>query len=292
MPPEVFVPEPKSPQTNLDLEPEISRVIAISYNVFDEFPLPAAAPKSTRVVGADYRSRLSYKYCGLRTAKGDTNTSEIKSMLEEALGPVATSEREDVLERILSTLLGPQLAAQLCGKPADRAAAVSRLSAGQRLITAIFCNIIGFVEERSILLIDEPETNLHPGLLSSVITALEQVLHEFDSYAIVATHSPILLQQVPSKFVRVFTRIHDVPGVRQLTSESFGQDLDELSRLALGLADPERDFTHTLAKLFVEHGSAEAVERLFSGPLGIPARAFLYGLEDGSISAADVLGSD
>jgi hypothetical protein len=187
----------------------------------------------------------------------------------------------------LSTLLDAERAKELCGDAEERAAAVSALSAGQRLVAAIFCNIIGFIEERSILLIDEPETNLHPGLLSSVIAAIEDVLHEFDSYAIVATHSPILLQQVPSKYVRVFTRANDIPGVLNLSVESFGEDLGELSRLALGLADPERDFTDVLARLHEKLGSAKEVEQLFDMPLGIPARAFLYGLDDENAPDAD-----
>jgi hypothetical protein len=262
-------------------------VIAISYNAFDEFPLPSKPVKAPRLVGADYSSRLSYKYCGLRTADGTINTGEISKMLDEALEPVASSEREDVLERVLSTLLDAERAKELCGDAETRAEAVSALSAGQRLVAAIFCNIVGFIEERSILLIDEPETNLHPGLLSSVIAAVEDVLREFDSYAIVATHSPILLQQVPSRYVRVFTRSNDVPGVSKLKVESFGEDLGELSRLTLGLADPERDFTDVLTRLHEDLGTAKAVEELFDMPLGIPARSFLYGLDDQNDADAD-----
>jgi energy-coupling factor transporter ATP-binding protein EcfA2 len=290
MPPQVFRKEivDNPPEVELDPEPTISRVIAISYNAFDEFPLPAKPAGAPRLVGADYSSRLSYKYCGLRTPDGTINAGEISTMLDEALEPVASSEREDVLQRVLSTLLDAERAKELCDDAEERAAAVGALSAGQRLVAAIFCNIVGFIEERSVLLIDEPETNLHPGLLSSVIAAIEDVLHEFDSYAIVATHSPILLQQVPSKYVRVFTRINDVPGVLNLSVESFGEDLGELSRLALGLADPERDFTDVLARLHEDFGSAKAVEKLFDMPLGIPARAFLYGLDDEIAADADL----
>ncbi len=292
MPPQVFTEETRKgmPKASIDPPPDISRVITISYNAFDEFPLPSEPARAPRLTGVSYRSRASYKYCGLRTAGGTINADEIGRMLGEALQPVVESEREDVLHRVLSTLLGPARAAALSSGDDDvRDEAVRALSAGQRLVAAIFSNIIGFIEEGSLLLIDEPETNLHPGLLTTVIAALNQTLREFDSYAVVATHSPILLQQTPSRYVRVFTRDGtDRPMIRTPDFESFGEDLGELTRRVLGLADPETDFTHLLDGLFEKHGSVQAVQALFPYPLGVPAQLHLYGLEEGQ----DVLDDD
>jgi energy-coupling factor transporter ATP-binding protein EcfA2 len=283
MPPQVFTEETRKgmPKAEITPPPDISRVITISYNAFDEFPLPSEPARGPRLLGVSYRSRASYKYCGLRTADGTINADEIGRMLGEALEPVIASEREDILQRVLSTLLDPARAEALSSSDDDiRDEAVRALSAGQRLVAAIFCNIIGFIEEGSLLLIDEPETNLHPGLLTTVIAALNQTLVEFDSYAVVATHSPILLQQIPSRYVRVFTRDGaDRPRIKTPTFESFGEDLGELTRRVLGLADPETDFTHVLNALFEKHGSAQAVEALFPYPLGVPAQMHLYGLE-------------
>lgn len=291
MPPQVFTEETRKamPPSRIEPPPEISRVIAISYNAFDEFPLPSEPARAPRALGTAYRSRASYKYCGLRTSEGNINAEEIGRMLSESLEPVAQSDRTDVLERVLSTLLDPDKAEDLTSDDDEiRDAAVLSLSAGQRLVTAIFSNIIGFIEEGSLLLIDEPETNLHPGLLTTVLTALNETLVEFDSYAVVASHSPIVLQQTPSPFVRVFMRDStDVPRVRELSFESFGEDLGELTRRVLGLADPERDFTHVLDDLFKAAGSAEAVEALFPFPLGVPARAHLYGLDADRSEAED-----
>lgn len=284
MPPQVFTDETrkKMPKAEIDPPPDLSRVITISYNAFDEFPLPSEPARAPRLGGVSYRSRASYKYCGLRTPEGTINADEVGRMLGEALQPVAESGREDVLQRVLSTLLDPARAESLSsGDEEVREEAVRALSAGQRLVAAIFSNIIGFIEEGSLLLIDEPETNLHPGLLTTFIAALNQTLREFDSYAVVATHSPILLQQIPSRYVRVFTRDNtDRPRISTPDFESFGEDLGELTRRVLGLADPETDFTHVLDRLFEKHGSAEAVQALFPYPLGVPAQMHLYGLEE------------
>lgn len=293
MPPQVFTEETRKgmPKAKISPPPDISRVITISYNAFDEFPLPSEPARGPRLLGVSYRSRASYKYCGLRTADGTINADEIGRMLGEALQPVIESEREDILQRVLSTLLDPARADALSSNDDDiRNEAVHALSAGQRLVAAIFCNIVGFIEEGSLLLIDEPETNLHPGLLTTVIAALKQTLLEFDSYAVVATHSPILLQQIPSRYVRVFTRDGaDRPRIKTPKFESFGEDLGELTRRVLGLADPETDFTHVLNALFAKHGSTKAVEALFPYPLGVPAQMHLYSLEEARDNVDDEL---
>jgi predicted ATPase len=285
MPPQVFSEETLvgMPDSNITPPPSISRVIAISYNAFDEFPLPREPARTPRMLGVAYRSRASYKYCGLRTPEGAINVAEVDRMLREALQPVVESERTDVLQRVLSTLLDSDRARALTSDDDDiRKPAVLALSAGQRLVAAIFSNIVGFIEEGSLLLIDEPETNLHPGLLTSVIAALNDTLREFDSYAVVASHSPILLQQIPNRYVRVFTRDNmDRPEIKVPTFETFGEDLGELARRVLGLADPERDFTHVLNELYKRYGSAEAIRALFPYPLGVPAQAHLYALEEG-----------
>ncbi|WP_193182795.1 AAA family ATPase [Nisaea sediminum] len=285
MPAKVFDPNTLSivPETTITPDLEISRVIAISYNIFDEFPLPRSpGGRAPRMDGSAYRSRGSYKYCGLRTADGNINANEINQMMEESLEPVVDSDRLDVLRKVLSTLLSPDEALALTSEDdGNRSDAIRLLSAGQRLVVALFSNIIGFIEEGSLLLIDEPETNLHPGLLSSFVSALHETLEEFDSYAVVASHSPILLQQVPSNYVKHYMRDNtDTPRIRKLNFESFGEDLGELSRKVLGLADPERDFTDVLKNLYKKHGSAEAVAELFQFQLGVPAMAHLYCLEE------------
>jgi len=285
MPPQVFSSATLEgmPDSELEADIEISRLIAISYNAFDDFPLPRpVSERAPRITGVAYKSRGSYKYCGLRNEQGTINTNEVGQMLGQAFEPVIQGDRIDILRKVLSTLLSPMIANALTVEDdTSRNDAVRSLSAGQRLVVAIFSNIVGFIEEGSLLLIDEPETNLHPGLLSTFIAALNETLVEFDSYAVVASHSPILLQQVPSRFVRHFTRDNtDRPRIRRLDFESFGEDLGELTRRVLDLADPEQDFTNVLDQLFRTWGSAQSVAELFDYELGVPAMAHLYALEE------------
>jgi len=54
---------------------------------------------------------------------------------------------------------------------------------------------------------------------------LYKLLEIFDSYAIIATHSPILAQEIPSKYIRIIERNENTPSVRLPGIECFGENL-------------------------------------------------------------------
>lgn len=82
--------------------------------------------------------------------------------------------------------------------------------------------------------------------------ALSHLLHCYDAYAIVATHSPLVLQEVPARAIRVFTRHDDHVGVRDFASahieESFGAPLDQLVRQGFGVARADRNFVQARSR--------------------------------------------
>lgn len=54
---------------------------------------------------------------------------------------------------------------------------------------------------KTLVLIDEPESHLHPPLLSAFIRALSDLLLDRNGLSIIATHSPVVLQEVPKRCV-------------------------------------------------------------------------------------------
>jgi energy-coupling factor transporter ATP-binding protein EcfA2 len=217
-------------------QPDFSKVIGISYSAFDQFPIPMRLPRQNR------KSLFDYKYCGLRNATGAIDVNELKTMLDKAMEAVEREDRTDILRKLVIRLLGEDTAGDFVTDVGYRAQLFQRLSAGQRFIIAVTADVVGFIEDRSIILFDEPETHLHPGLLSTLIAILHEILREFQSFAIVATHSPILLQQVPRRFVRVMRRRGAKTTIGLPPLETFGEDLGELTRRVLDLAEPEIDF--------------------------------------------------
>ena len=64
------------------------------------------------------------------------------------------------------------------------------------------------------------------GLLAS----LSKLLADFDSFAIIATHSPLVIQQIPSAYVRTFIRVGNTTVIREPVSEGFGENLTSITQ--------------------------------------------------------------
>jgi hypothetical protein len=153
----------------------------------------------------------------------------------------------------------------------------NRLSSGQSILVRLMSEVIANIAEESVVLFDEPEIHLHPDALSALIRAFHLLLKEFNSYAVIATHSPLILQQIPSRQVRVFKREGGYPIISTLGIESFGENLTlitnevfETSELYSNYQDHLRD----LAKSY----TYDQIMEFFNNRLGLNAKVFLRSL--------------
>ncbi|MGN9540532.1 AAA family ATPase [Escherichia coli] len=63
------------------------------------------------------------------------------------------------------------------------------MSSGHAVVLLTLTRLVATVEEKTLVLIDEPESHLHPPLLSAFIRALSDLLLD-NGLSIIATHSP------------------------------------------------------------------------------------------------------
>ena len=56
--------------------------------------------------------------------------------------------------------------------------------------------MVNFVERKTLVIMDEPEEHLHPPLVSAFIRALSELMSYRNGVAIIATHSPVIVQEV------------------------------------------------------------------------------------------------
>ncbi|NAT38147.1 hypothetical protein CU661_12485, partial [Pseudomonas syringae pv. actinidifoliorum] len=75
------------------------------------------------------------------------------------------------------------------------------LSSGHTIVLLSITKLVEVVEEKTLVLIDEPESHLHPPLLSAFVRALSELLSDRNALAILATHSPVVLQEIPRSCV-------------------------------------------------------------------------------------------
>lgn len=251
-------------------KPPINKVLALSYNAFDEFD----TPESFLEEGNEW-TLFSYKYCGLRYKNNILQKEDLYHKVEESLVWIDENGRIDLVRKYLRHIIRDQQYLELfIENDGKRREIYYSMSAGQRLMTSILFDVTGFIQNESLMLFDEPETHLHPGLLSTLVILLNEILEDFESYAIVSSHSPIILQQVPSRYVKVFKRYMNTPEVTPLSDECFGETLTNITEKVLGLAEPEYDYRNVLMKLSSDYAMEEVLE-MFDGKLCLNAKIFL-----------------
>lgn len=153
-----------------------------------------------------------------------------------------------------------------------------KLSSGHKIVLLTITRVVETLEERSLVLLDEPEAHLHPPLLSALIRSLSDLLINRNGVAIIATHSPVILQEVPKSCVWRMRRIGRQGKVERPTTETFGENVGTLTHAIFGLEVTDSGF-HKLVSDAVDGGLTyeEIVER-FDGKLGDEARGIARSL--------------
>lgn len=108
-------------------------------------------------------------------------------------------------------------------------------SSGENLLLYIVSSIISEIQNSTLILFDEPESHLHPNAISILMHVLYKLLDEFNSFAIIATHSPIVIQEVSSRNVKVFKRYGDALEVSSIGHETFAENLTTITNEILGI---------------------------------------------------------
>lgn len=152
-----------------------------------------------------------------------------------------------------------------------------RLSSGHSVILLTITRLVELVEEKSLVLIDEPEGHLHPPLLSAFVRALSELLIDRNGVAIVATHSPVVLQEVPRSCAWVLNRTGLAARADRPELETFGENVGVLTREVFGLEVIQTGF-HRLISEAVRQGGYEQVITQFGDRLGGEARSLARAL--------------
>lgn len=151
-------------------------------------------------------------------------------------------------------------------------------SSGHKIVLLTLTRLVETVSEQSLVLIDEPEAHLHPPLLSAFVRALSDLLVDRNAIALIATHSPVVLQEVPRSCVSKLRREGAEVAVEPPAIETFGENVGVLTREVFGLEVTRSGF-HLLLSQAVDRGlSYGQILQRFHDQLGGEARALVRGL--------------
>lgn len=153
-----------------------------------------------------------------------------------------------------------------------------KLSSGHKIVLLTITRLVETVEEKTLVLLDEPEAHLHPPLLSAFVRALSDLLINRNGVALIATHSPVVLQEVPQSCVWKIRRTGARTVAERPEVQTFGENAGLLTREVFGLEVTQSGFYKMLQDAVDELPSYDCVLRRFNGELGDEARAIVRGL--------------
>jgi len=153
------------------------------------------------------------------------------------------------------------------------------LSSGHKFALLTVTRLVATVEERTLVLMDEPESHLHPPLLSGLIRAISELMSARNGLAIVATHSPVVAQEVPRSCVWVIRRSGELAAAERPQHETFGENVSTLTHELFGLEIEHSGFHRLIRDAILESPTTyEGLLERFSDQLGTEARTVARGL--------------
>jgi len=153
-----------------------------------------------------------------------------------------------------------------------------RLSSGHKIVLLTITRLVETLEERSLVILDEPEAHLHPPLLSAFLRALSNLLIVRNAVAIIATHSPVVLQEVPRDCCWKLRRNGANAKAERLEIESFGENVGSLTHEVFGLEVTSSGFHKLLKSAAEEADTYEEMVEYFRGKLGFEAKTIARSL--------------
>lgn len=265
---------------------KISNLISVSFSAFDPFePLP-----NGQLGVLD----IKYNYVGLQKAnlKGDGEKLPPKSHEEltlefiDSLNVCMTNPRStrwiEAIKILHSDPLFKEANIIELIKETESSEQIEktfkRLSSGHQIVLLTITKLVELVDEKTLVLLDEPEGHLHPPLFSSFIRSLSYLLSERNGVAIIATHSPVVLQETPKDCTWILNRSGVETNAKRPDIETFGENVGVLTREVFGLEVTHSGFHQLLENEIKNCDSYEEVLENFNGKLGNEAKAIVQSL--------------
>lgn len=288
-----------------------TRVIAVSYSAFDSFILPGVFDKDLEQMSSDVAKGAGrYSFVGLRdlAAEAEDDLQRAEKKVDETKRHIVDDQERrtttklkslDQLARefsqrvreikdngdwaLFEAALEPAIADPSFAEVFPEALAQSntsremflRWSTGHKIAMHVIASLVAHAEKRSLILFDEPEAHLHPPLTAALMNSVRVILEEKNALAVVATHSPVVIQETLARHVRVVSREGDTFNIRAPGSETFGENVGRLTQDVFGLTSSVTDY-HSILDLLIDGcSSLEEVNAFFTPELSGQALAYV-----------------
>lgn len=264
----------------------ISQLMIFSYSPFDNFKMPGEFVTSDLknwVTSLDDHSGR-FIYCGLRDVKAEAeeilvavkNHDEehkqeirVKDVRPKSLSSLS-AESQDALriiedkEQLKHEYQALKKAAQTCQEEiyeilnsldlalvfGNWESEYTKLSTGHKFFIHSMLHIIAYCEENAILMFDEPENHLQAPLLSFMLAEVRKILVRRRSVMLIATHSPVILQETMSSNVRIVRRQGNHVSFSKPMIETFGENFGTISSEVFDLTTDRTHYFQTIDSIY------------------------------------------
>jgi predicted ATPase len=299
------------------------KIIALSYSAFDSFQVPGIYIREKQQIAKDIKRGVGrYIFCGIRDVvkeleehlanlEGDKdgglpeheilrdrhNRTYLKSIDELAIEfsrsiMKINADQKWALFNLAEEKLSEETSCKnilnknfFGMKEEDLSEYFLHLSTGHKFVLHSVAKIIEYIEPRSLILFDEPETHLHPPLLAVLMQAIRAVLSEKNGFMIVATHSPVVPQETLSKNVFVIRREGSEIKIAHPTIATFGENIGIITSHVFNLSTEITNYHSVLDNVIRGVGGRffsgsqdqlyNDITELFGKELSSQARAYL-----------------
>ncbi len=300
-----------------------TRIVALSYSAFDAFNTPGFYKGEKLAIIEEMKNGLGrYVFCGIRdivreleevvpnlqtrsdgklraedVVRDRTEHTQLKSNAELAaefsrnISYISKLKSAETLRQALvdleeeSSMYGMFPLDLTLNSTTENQQFFKDLSTGHKFVLHAVTSIIAFAAPRALFLFDEPETHLHPPMLAVLMKAIRRILNEKDAFMILATHSPVILQETLHRHVSVVRKQGTTLTISKPEIQTFGENIGILTQLAFGLTAEVSDYHNTLQEVidsFTIWGTTkdpdaiiEEMEKIFDIGLSVQARSYV-----------------
>ena len=141
---------------------------------------------------------------------------------------------------------------------------ICKLSSGQKIFLLVLTSLALKITQRTVVLIDEPELFLHPPMIKAYIRLLADIVSAYNGLAFIATHSPITIQEIPNRCVKIALR--DIEGnyiLNNIEINTFGESINTINDSIFNIGLQQTGY-YKMIEILKSNKDYEQLERLVS----------------------------
>lgn len=276
----------KNRQKFNDQELIFSKIFTISYSIFDRFRIPTP------------NAEFNYIYCGLKkTENSFLSHQEIDEIIKQSFEKlVKRNELKDKWYNILLSFINKSQIDLIIKHTEIKMVGNNQiikekneiitdgwekffktLSSGQSIMLNVMSKLLSEIRYDSLIMFDEPETHLHPNIISELISIIFDIVNQFESFCIISTHSPIIIQQIRAENILILERDGNICNVSSPSNDTFGENLTSITEDIFGNVSIPKYFLEKIKALISDGCSLEEIKKaLKSNNLNLSLNTELY----------------